>query len=172
EALWCATSAARSSKCMSRTLTHSATPPSCRNNLPVFKKFIHKSRRSKKVAPVRPPRIGFTHSAALVSPIKIYARNQRPRRSLTKAFAGAATRVWLVVMVKDSGKGALRAGAAETRRRTRPSLARAIKQARKVGVTVSGATIAADGSVSLTFGEPTPAQQNDLDRWMAKRHAN
>jgi hypothetical protein len=38
---------------------------------------------------------------------------------------------------------------------------------------VSGATLAADGSVSLQFGEARTAEQaNDLDKWMAKHNAN
>jgi hypothetical protein len=32
--------------------------------------------------------------------------------------------------------------------------------------------MAADGSVSLQFGEPQTEQTNDLDKWMAKHHAN
>jgi hypothetical protein len=43
----------------------------------------------------------------------------------------------------------------EPRRRAarRPTLATALKQAKKLGVSVSGATLTADG-VTLTFGEP------------------
>jgi hypothetical protein len=40
------------------------------------------------------------------------------------------------------------------RRHRKPSLAAAIKQARKAGVDVQGATVRPDGSVSLTFGHP------------------
>ena len=47
-----------------------------------------------------------------------------------------------------------------------------IKDAEKEGKKVSGATVAADGSVSLQFGEPQTEQTNDLDKWMAKHHAN
>jgi hypothetical protein len=58
------------------------------------------------------------------------------------------------------------------RRQRKPTLAAALKQASKAGVDVKGATLAADGSVSLQFGEPQTEQINDLDKWMAKRHAN
>ena len=61
----------------------------------------------------------------------------------------------------------------ERRRRERkPTLAGALKQASKAGAKVRGATMAADGSVSLQFGEPQTEQTNDLDKWMAKHHAN
>jgi hypothetical protein len=58
------------------------------------------------------------------------------------------------------------------RRARKPTLAGALKQAGKAGAKVRGATVAADGSVSLQFGEPQTEQTNDLDEWMAKRHAN
>ncbi|HWX32090.1 MAG TPA: hypothetical protein VNZ53_32245 [Steroidobacteraceae bacterium] len=48
-----------------------------------------------------------------------------------------------------------------------------IREAEKDGKKVSGATLAADGSVSLQFGEARTAEQaNDLDKWMAKHNAN
>ena len=80
-----------------------------------------------------------------------------------------------LAMVEITGKGALRAVTAGTRRRSRPrrpTLASALKQAKKEGLAVSGATWAADGTVSLTFGESNSAQQGDLDKWIAKRHAH
>lgn len=40
------------------------------------------------------------------------------------------------------------------RSQRKPSLAAAIRQARKAGVEVSGATIAPDGSVFLRFSQP------------------
>jgi hypothetical protein len=66
-------------------------------------------------------------------------------------------------------------GHGETRRKRRarrPTLAGALKQASKAGAKVRGATVAADGRVSLQFGEPQTEQMNDLDKWMAKRYAN
>jgi hypothetical protein len=60
----------------------------------------------------------------------------------------------------------------EAKQTRKPSLIRAVKQARKLNKTVSGATMATDGSVTLTFGEPAPAQQNVLDNWLAKRNAH
>ena len=56
------------------------------------------------------------------------------------------------------------------RRKRKPTLARALREAAKAGVNVAGATIE-DGKVSLTFGEAQPEQTNDLDKWM-KRHAH
>jgi hypothetical protein len=54
-------------------------------------------------------------------------------------------------------------------RRRKPTLAAALKQADKAGKAVAGATLAADGSVTLTFGAPaTAGQGNELDAWMAK----
>jgi imidazolonepropionase-like amidohydrolase len=57
------------------------------------------------------------------------------------------------------------------KRKRKPTLARALRDAAKAGVNVAGATIE-DGRVSLTFGEAQAEQANDLDKWMAKRHAN
>ena len=52
----------------------------------------------------------------------------------------------------------------KTRRARRPTLASALRQARKVGASVSGATISADGSVTITFGQPTVAEsENEWD---------
>jgi hypothetical protein len=54
------------------------------------------------------------------------------------------------------------------RRQRKPTLAGALKQASKVGANVKGATVAADGSVSLTFGNAASgngaAASPDLDR--------
>jgi hypothetical protein len=69
-------------------------------------------------------------------------------------------------------QGANTAKPARRRRERRPTLAGALKQASKAGAKVRGATMAADGSVSLQFGEPQTEQTNDLDKWMAKHHAN
>jgi hypothetical protein len=57
------------------------------------------------------------------------------------------------------------------RRKRRPSLTRELSAARKADANVVGATIAADGSVSLTFGEPAKTPSNELDEWIAK-HAH
>jgi hypothetical protein len=61
---------------------------------------------------------------------------------------------------------------APKRSKRKTTLAGALKQASKAGAKVRGATMAADGSVSLQFGEPQTEQTNDLDKWMAKHHAN
>jgi hypothetical protein len=51
-------------------------------------------------------------------------------------------------------------------RMRKPNLAAAIRQARKAGVDVSGATIGPDGSVSLTFGQPVKSDGNcDGNPW-------
>jgi hypothetical protein len=72
----------------------------------------------------------------------------------------------------DEVEGADTAKPARTRRERRPTLAGALKQASKAGAKVRGATVAADGRVSLQFGESQTEQMNDLDKWMAKRYAN
>jgi hypothetical protein len=51
-----------------------------------------------------------------------------------------------------------------------PSLTRALREAKKGGISVAGATFTADGSVSLSFGDAV-TNGNELDEWMA-RHAN
>jgi hypothetical protein len=52
-----------------------------------------------------------------------------------------------------------------------PSLTRALREAKKAGISVAGATFTADGSVSLSFGDAVKTNGNELDEWMA-RHAN
>jgi hypothetical protein len=57
-------------------------------------------------------------------------------------------------------------------RQRKPTLARALREAAKAGVNVAGATIE-NGKVTLQFGEPVKANEVDeLDKWIAKRHAN
>jgi hypothetical protein len=51
------------------------------------------------------------------------------------------------------------------------TLARALREAAKAGVSVAGATIE-DGRVSLTFGETAKTGGNELDDWMGKHHAD
>jgi hypothetical protein len=72
----------------------------------------------------------------------------------------------------DEVDGADTAKPTRKRRERKPTLAGALKQASKAGAKVRGATVAADGSVSLQFGESQTNQTNDLDKWMAKRYAN
>jgi hypothetical protein len=52
----------------------------------------------------------------------------------------------------------------KTRRRQRPMLTAAIRQAAKAGVHVVEAEIRADGSVSLKFGKADAENTNDTDR--------
>jgi hypothetical protein len=57
--------------------------------------------------------------------------------------------------------GADAAKPARKRRPRKPTLAGALKQASKAGVDVKGATLAADGSVSLQFGEAEPSEASN-----------
>jgi hypothetical protein len=60
------------------------------------------------------------------------------------------------------------------RKRKAPDLARALKQAKRAGESVTGATVTADG-VTLNFGssrETGSEQTSEFDSWMAKHHAN
>ena len=52
----------------------------------------------------------------------------------------------------------------------KPSLAAALREAKKANVAVAGATIEA-GKVALTFGEAAKTDSNELDQWMEK-HKN
>ena len=60
-----------------------------------------------------------------------------------------------------------RASAARGSRRSPERSSKPARRARKWR-----STVAADGSVSLQFGELQTDQTNDLDKWMAKRYAN
>jgi len=62
----------------------------------------------------------------------------------------------------DEVEGADTAKPARKRRERKPTLAGALKQASKAGVDVKGATLAADGSVSLQFGEAEPSEASVL----------
>jgi hypothetical protein len=58
------------------------------------------------------------------------------------------------------------------RRQRKPTLARALAEAKKAGVNIASATLSSDGAVSLTFGQEesaTAAPGNELDQWRAKR---
>ena len=54
------------------------------------------------------------------------------------------------------------------RRKRKPTLASAIKQATKAGLTVTAVTVKA-GEVTLQVGEPDAKAAGDLDAWLAKR---
>ena len=56
-------------------------------------------------------------------------------------------------------------------RKRSPSLTKALREAKKAGIPVTGATFTAD-SVSLSFGEAAKSNGNDLDQWLAGRHEN
>jgi hypothetical protein len=57
------------------------------------------------------------------------------------------------------------------RRERKPTLAAELKQASKAGVDVKGATVAADGAVSLQFGEAQPEPKNETDRELEEFNA-
>jgi hypothetical protein len=57
-------------------------------------------------------------------------------------------------------------------RKRSPSLTKALSEAKRAGISVTGATFTADGSVSLSFGEAMKSNGNDLDQWLAGRHEN
>jgi hypothetical protein len=61
--------------------------------------------------------------------------------------------------------------AVPARRQRKPSLTKALREAKKAGISVTGATFTAD-SVSLSFGEAAKSNGNDLDQWLAGRHEN
>jgi len=60
------------------------------------------------------------------------------------------------------------------RRRVRkPSVTAAIKQALRAGVTVAGATVKPDGSISLTFAQGAePSAVGDANEWDAQYGQN
>jgi hypothetical protein len=53
-----------------------------------------------------------------------------------------------------------------------PSLTKALREAKKAGLSVTGVMFTADGGVSLSFGEAVKSNGNDLDQWLAGRHEN
>lgn len=68
---------------------------------------------------------------------------------------------------RDAGVGCaeLGRGTERKRRARRPTLAAALKQANKAGIDVKGATLAADGSVSLTFGNTVSGNGASDNPW-------
>jgi hypothetical protein len=66
-------------------------------------------------------------------------------------------------------------GAAKSERRRRehkPTLASVAKQASKAGIAVARYEVEPDGKIVVVPGKPEADQTNDLDKWMAKRHAH
>lgn len=63
------------------------------------------------------------------------------------------------------------AHAAKPRKR-KPTLVGVARQARKAGLEVARYEIEPDGKISVVTGKPEPEQTNDLDKWLAKRHAH
>jgi hypothetical protein len=60
---------------------------------------------------------------------------------------------------------------AKPKRKRKPLLVRALREAKDAGVAVAGATVEAD-KVTLQFGEAQTEPKNDLDKWLAKHNAN
>jgi hypothetical protein len=57
-------------------------------------------------------------------------------------------------------------------RKHKPTLVGVARQARKAGLEVARYEIEPDGKISVVTGKPEPEQTNDLDKWLAKRHAH
>jgi hypothetical protein len=71
----------------------------------------------------------------------------------------------------DLVEPAPRRGAPKPRCIRTPSLTMALREAKKAGIPVTGATFTAD-SVSLSFGEAAKSDGNDLDQWLAGHDEN
>jgi hypothetical protein len=80
--------------------------------------------------------------------------------------AGAAERDAAVAAAKAEREAEIEelrvrlAAKSVNRRQRKPTLANALKQAKKAGLEPSGATVTADGNVSLTFGAGDGTQPN------------
>jgi hypothetical protein len=60
---------------------------------------------------------------------------------------------------------------ARVRRQRKPTLASIAKQASKAGIEVARYEVEPD-KITVVTGKPTDQANNDLDQWMAKRHAH
>jgi hypothetical protein len=58
------------------------------------------------------------------------------------------------------------------RRPRKPTLVTVAKQASKAGIEVRAYEVKPDGSIVVVAGKVEPEPMNDLDKWIAKRHAN
>lgn len=58
------------------------------------------------------------------------------------------------------------------RRPRKPSLTTVATQAAKAGLEVARYEVNPDGKITVVTGKVEPEPTNDLDKWMAKRHAN
>ena len=63
-------------------------------------------------------------------------------------------------------------GRKKPRRPRKPTLKSVAKQASKARIEVARYEIEPDGKISVVTGKPQPEPTNDLDKWIAKRHAN
>ena len=73
-------------------------------------------------------------------------------------------------MVKLRERGVFDKPQPRRTRERKPSLPRALREAKQAGVNVAAATITGQGVV-LTFGEAAKTDSNELDQWMEK-HKN
>jgi hypothetical protein len=82
---------------------------------------------------------------------------------------GELTPEEIAFLAEEAGMSSTRPPSKRRPRKPKTKLADALKIAKKVGTNVAGATIAPDGSISLTFGE-RPAKRDgsdELEQWMA-----
>lgn len=55
--------------------------------------------------------------------------------------------------------------AEKPKRKRKPSMTRTLTQAAKAGVTVSGATVGPDGTISITIDKPGTSNDTDHNEW-------
>jgi hypothetical protein len=76
------------------------------------------------------------------------------------------------VHAADAAADAAAEKPARERRPRKPTLASIAKQTTKAGIEVARYEVEPDGKIIVVTGKPQPEQTNDLDKWMAKRHAH
>jgi hypothetical protein len=79
-------------------------------------------------------------------------------------------------MPKRTSRLTIMPSAAKPRRKRKPTLATVAKQASKAAIKVARYEVKPDGTVVIVPGKPDQGEaqpeQTDLDKWLAKRHAN
>ena len=86
----------------------------------------------------------------------------RAVQSVLSAFPRARMHAPIVSVSKVKAKRAPR----------KPTLPKAAKAASKAGIEVARYELRPDGTIVVVTGKPDVAPTNDLDKWMAKRHAH
>jgi hypothetical protein len=104
-------------------------------------------------------------SATLAKPAELVRAQEALRAHFSGAIAAERARLD-DELVKHAPAPTPRRPKART-----PSLTKALREAKKAGLSVAGATFTAD-SVSLAFGETAKSNGNALDQWLAGRHEN